>query len=250
MAGFDRSKLGAGFNRSLDDAAGRSGDAREHARRRRYVGADRRAQGRRIFHRHHRESDGGDRRRSATSARMCASCASRSPSRPSCSARNSPARSVRPGAQGFSAGAFGAEVHRAFVRLGAMQEAQAQIFAKNATPGPDRGGAGRAQGSGGGRGCPHARGRHRGAVRRRGGGEGERRAVVRCRHPQYRPAQDGRGPARRRFPEPVAQRLRSGPLGLLERGADLPRAAGDHGRARGRASRSRSRGRSRTSWSP
>src|SRR5450631_1424342 len=39
------------------------------------------------------------------------------------------------GAQGFSAGAFASEVHRAFARLGAMQEAQAQIFLKNATPG-------------------------------------------------------------------------------------------------------------------
>jgi methyl-accepting chemotaxis protein len=38
------------------------------------------------------------------------------------------------GAQGFSTGAFGADVHRAFVRLGAMQEAQAQIFMKNALP--------------------------------------------------------------------------------------------------------------------
>ena len=38
------------------------------------------------------------------------------------------------GAQGFSAGAFAPEIHRAFVRLGAMQEAQAQIFMKNATP--------------------------------------------------------------------------------------------------------------------
>jgi methyl-accepting chemotaxis protein len=38
------------------------------------------------------------------------------------------------GAQGFSSGAFGPDVHRAFVRLGAMQEAQAQIFARNALP--------------------------------------------------------------------------------------------------------------------
>jgi len=38
------------------------------------------------------------------------------------------------GAQGFSAGAFAPDVHRAFVRLGAMQEAQAQIFSKNAMP--------------------------------------------------------------------------------------------------------------------
>jgi methyl-accepting chemotaxis protein len=38
------------------------------------------------------------------------------------------------GAQGFSAGAFEAAVHAAFVRLGAMQEAQAQIFARNAMP--------------------------------------------------------------------------------------------------------------------
>ncbi len=38
------------------------------------------------------------------------------------------------GAQGFSTGAFGADVHRAFVRLGAMQEAQAQIFINNALP--------------------------------------------------------------------------------------------------------------------
>jgi methyl-accepting chemotaxis protein len=38
------------------------------------------------------------------------------------------------GAQGFSAGAFGADLHRAFVQLGAMQEAQAQMFMKNALP--------------------------------------------------------------------------------------------------------------------
>ena len=38
------------------------------------------------------------------------------------------------GAQGFSTGVFGPEVHRNFVRLGAMQGAQAQIFARNALP--------------------------------------------------------------------------------------------------------------------
>jgi hypothetical protein len=38
------------------------------------------------------------------------------------------------GAQGFSAGAFAPEVHAAFLRLGALQEAQAQIFARNALP--------------------------------------------------------------------------------------------------------------------
>jgi methyl-accepting chemotaxis protein len=38
------------------------------------------------------------------------------------------------GAQGFAAGAFAPEVYRNFLRLGALQEAQAQIFAHNASP--------------------------------------------------------------------------------------------------------------------
>ncbi|HWF93723.1 MAG TPA: nitrate- and nitrite sensing domain-containing protein [Xanthobacteraceae bacterium] len=37
------------------------------------------------------------------------------------------------GAQGFSTGAFGPDVYRNFVRLGAMQASQAEIFAQNAT---------------------------------------------------------------------------------------------------------------------
>ena len=82
------------------------------------------------------------------------------------------------GAQGFSTGAFGADVHRAFVRLGAMQEAQAQIFMKNAHAGPDRGRASALTGSGGGRGCAHARGRNGGAVRCRRRRQSERRAMV------------------------------------------------------------------------
>jgi methyl-accepting chemotaxis protein len=39
------------------------------------------------------------------------------------------------GVQGFAAGAFAQEVHRNFVRLGALQSAQAQMFLRNATPG-------------------------------------------------------------------------------------------------------------------
>jgi methyl-accepting chemotaxis protein len=38
------------------------------------------------------------------------------------------------GVQGFTAGAFVAEVHRNFVRLGALQSAQAQIFQRHASP--------------------------------------------------------------------------------------------------------------------
>jgi methyl-accepting chemotaxis protein len=38
------------------------------------------------------------------------------------------------GVQGFTAGAFVAEVHRNFVRLGALQSAQAQIFLRHASP--------------------------------------------------------------------------------------------------------------------
>jgi methyl-accepting chemotaxis protein len=38
------------------------------------------------------------------------------------------------GVQGFTAGAFAPEVHRNFVRLGALQAGQAQIFSRNASP--------------------------------------------------------------------------------------------------------------------
>ncbi|HEY6258578.1 MAG TPA: methyl-accepting chemotaxis protein, partial [Xanthobacteraceae bacterium] len=38
------------------------------------------------------------------------------------------------GAQGFSTGTFAPDVYRNFLRLGALQEAQAQIFARNALP--------------------------------------------------------------------------------------------------------------------